>query len=556
MLSRLTIENYALIDRLEIEFRPGFSVITGETGAGKSILVGAISLILGQRSDGSVLLDKSRKCIVEGFFHTKDYKLDDFFAVNLLDQDDYTILRREINQAGKSRAFINDTPVSLTVLKDLGDRLVNIHSQHSIVTLHDSDFQLAVIDSFAGNRKILEKYRDGYSLYLTAVAELDDLKQKESRLRRERDYYQFLHHELEEANLAEGEQETSEARMEILSHSEEIKTQLQKITLLLSEGEGSTLNLLSDIISSLQHIADYHASYGELGNRVNSDFIDLKDISREVVQMEDEVQYDPEEITRISARLDQIYALEKKHNVTTLRDLIRVREEIAERLQEAGTMDERMAALEKNLSAQKDALMGQATKISDRRKGVCRDMEKRISETLVKLGIPDARISLELTSGTELTNDGIDEVRFLFSANKGIGMADVSKIASGGEQSRLMLGIKSLISEKNLLPTIIFDEIDNGVSGNVAGKVASMLKAMGKTLQVVAITHLPQIAGQGDTHYWVYKTSGKGTTRTHIKILDKEERVNEIAKMLSNENITASSVKAARELMKDRVNEI
>ncbi len=549
MLSKLTIENYALIDHLEIDFPDGFSVITGETGAGKSILLGAISLILGQRGDASVLLNKSRKCIVEGTFLTKDYHLNDFFSSNLLDQEENTILRREINQTGKSRAFINDTPVNIGLLKTLGDRLLNIHSQHSIVTLNDANFQLAVIDSYAGNLNTVEQYRENFHNYITVNSELEVLIQKEIKLRSERDYHNFLYLELQEAGIKEGEQESGEERLEILSHAEEIKTQLQKITTMLSEGEKCALNQISEVISSIQYISRFHFTINELSDRVKTNFIDLKDISREILKMEEEVHFDPAEIEKISRRLDLLYNLEKKHNVSTIESLIHVRDKLALRLQEVISLDERIEELTNKVKFLKDELYIQAMKISVRRQNVSNEIEKKILEILKMLGIPDARIHLELTRCENLSEDGIDLVRFLFSANKGVELDEISKIASGGEQSRLMLSIKSMISQKNLLPTIIFDEIDNGVSGNVAGKVASILKKMGQTMQVIAITHLPQIAGQGESHFWVFKTSENDTTQTHIKKLNRDERIHEIAKMLSNKNVTSSAIKTAEELL-------
>jgi DNA repair protein RecN (Recombination protein N) len=549
MLSKLTIENYALIDHLEIDFPYGFSVITGETGAGKSILLGAISLILGQRGDVSVLLDKSRKCIVEGTFHTKEYHLDDFFIANLLDQEEYTTLRREINQTGKSRAFINDTPISIGLLKTLGDRLLNIHSQHSIITLNDSNFQLTVIDCYAGNLRMVEEYRENYHKYLSKSSELEGLIQKEKKLRSEYDYHNFLYKELKEAGLKEGEQEAAEEQLSILSHAEEIKTQLQKITSLLSEGDSNTLNQLSEVISSIQYISKFHTSINDISDRVKTNFIDLKDISREILLMEEKVNFDAGEIEKISKRLDLLYNLQKKHNVKTIEDLLHVSDELALKVQEVTSMDERITEITAQIKLLKDELYIQAKKISVGRKKVSKEMENKIIEILKMLGIPDARIRLELTTYETLTEDGVDVVRFLFSANKGVELDEISKIASGGEKSRLMLSIKSMISQQNLLPTIIFDEIDNGVSGNVAGKVGSILRKMGQTMQVIAITHLPQIAGQGESHFWVFKTSEKEATQTNIKKLNREERINEIAKMLSNKKVTSAAMKIAEELL-------
>jgi DNA repair protein RecN (Recombination protein N) len=549
MLSRLTIDNYALIDHLEIAFQDGFTVITGETGAGKSILLGAISMILGQRADGSVLLDKSRKCVVEGVFQTKGYNLEDFFSANQLDHDKETILRREINQSGKSRSFINDTPVNFALLKSLGDRLVNIHSQHSIVTLTDANFQLAVLDSYAGNEKNIESYRKEYLQYLSLRSELNELIQREARTRTEKDYYNFLFQELEGAELTEGEQIAAEQRLEVLSHAEDIKVHLGKIRDLLSDGENSTLHQLSEIQASLSSIERFQNVFNDFRQRINSNYIDLKDISREVESVNETIQFDPEEIQLLSKRLDLIYTLEKKHNAATLNELLSKKEELSQKLLDENSISDRIESLRNETEIIRSELLNKAEKLSGKRKGVCQELENKLCEMLRTLGIPDAQIRLEVMPHEELTEDGMDSVRFLFSANRGVEMNEIAKIASGGELSRLMLSIKSMISRKNLLPTIIFDEIDNGVSGAIAGKVASILKKMGTQMQVIAITHLPQIAGQGEHHFWVYKTREKNTTRTRMKKLDKQERVNEIAKMLSNKDITTSAIQTAEELL-------
>lgn len=549
MLLKLTIENYALIDRLDIAFSGGFSVITGETGAGKSILLGALSLLLGQRTDVAVLLNKEKKCIVEGTFQTGDYHLEDFFERNELDISDTTILRREISQNGKSRAFINDTPVNLQLMKELGDRLVNVHSQHAVITLNDADFQLAVIDSYANNGHNLKIFREHFKKYSEMKELLDNLIREEAKTRSEKDYFSFLFNELEEARLMEGEQEETEQRLEMLSHSEEIKINLLKVINQMSDGEYNILNELSSALTTLQHLSSFHPKFKESAERINSNLIDIKDISEEISHLEQEIVYDPEEIVQLTGRLDLIFRLQKKHGCTTIGELIRIKDELNLKIQHAESLEDRIDQVKKETGLLYSSLMKEALDLSSGRKMVLPEISKKVTGILSKLGIPHASMKVEITTSEIITKDGLDSVCFLFSANKGIEMAEVSKIASGGELSRLMLSIKSLISRKNLLPTIIFDEIDNGVSGEVAGKVGSILCTMGENMQVIAITHLPQIAGQGRLHYRVFKTSEAGLTRTAIKQLTREERITEIAKMLSNEKVTESAMITARELL-------
>jgi DNA repair protein RecN (Recombination protein N) len=549
MLTKLAIENYALIDQLEIELSEGFSVITGETGAGKSILLGALSLILGNRGDASVLLDKSRKCIVEGSFKINGYHLEDFFNAHELDFEDTAILRREIMQNGKSRAFINDTPVNLTLMKELGDRLVNIHSQFSIITLNDADFQLAVLDNYSENGKTITRYHEESARFTHLNREQEQLIRQEARAQSDRDYYQFLWDEFESTKLMEGEQEKAEQRLEFLSHAGEIKNGLFHALDVLSEGEQNLLDRISEIANITTSISRYHDSLKEISDRLRSNHIDLRDIAGEIEKIGQVVEFDPTEIAALTARLDLIYHLEKKHNVPDIPGLLHVRQEVEGKLMEVTSLEDRIGTLKKEIDLLKEELQRQAEQFSRNRRKVIGDLEEKIRKTLVKLGMPDARISIELKQLDELTTDGIDAVKFLFSANKGIGLNEISKIASGGELSRLMLSIKSLISQKNLLPTIIFDEIDIGVSGEVAGKVGDILKKMGQTMQVIAITHLPQIAGKGQAHYWVFKTSDRETARTLMKKLGPEERIHEIAKMLSNEKVSDAALKTAKELI-------
>jgi DNA repair protein RecN (Recombination protein N) len=549
MLSKLVIENYALIDHLEMDFSEGFSVITGETGAGKSILLGALSLILGNRGDLSVLLDKSRKCIVEGTFAIKGYNLEEIFREHELDYDDTVIFRREILQNGKSRAFINDTPVNLGLMKGLGDHLVNIHSQFSVITLNDVDFQLAVLDNYSDNIKIIRPYREKFIHFLQLRKDLELMINKENQIKKDNDYYHFLWEELEGAQLVEGEQELAEQRLDILSHAEEIKTGLYNALNILSLGDRNITDQLSEITNITHNLSRFHNSLIEISERLRSNQIDLRDISAGMEKIEQEIEFDPEEISNLTARLDLINHLEKKHNVLDIKGLVNVKEEISGKLQEINSLEARIRKVTEEVKQTREQLLDEAEKLSANRKKVIPDLEEKIVQTLIKLGMKDAQIKIELEQLQDLTSDGADTVRFLFSANKGIEMSEIAKIASGGELSRLMLSIKSLISQKNLLPTIIFDEIDNGVSGEVAGKVGDILKKIGESMQVIAITHLPQIAGKGQSHYWVYKTDEGKTTRTQLKKLDQKERVHEIAKMLSNEKVSDAALKTAKELL-------
>lgn len=549
MLSKLAIENYALIDHLEMDFSEGFSVITGETGAGKSILLGALSLILGNRGDASVLLDTSRKCIVEGTFAIKGYHLEELFREHELDYEDTAILRREILQNGKSRAFINDTPVNLALMKDLGDHLVNIHSQFSIITLNDADFQLAVLDNYSDNIQIIQQYRDHFIHFVRLKKEVEELVRRETLARNDKDYYQFLSDELEAAKLQEDEQEVAEKRLDILSHAEEIKTGLLHSLEILSLGEQNIADRLSEITNVTHNLSRFHTSLKEISERLRSNQIDLRDIAAGMEKIEQDVDFDPAEINTLTARLDLIYHLEKKHNVPDIHRLLAVKEQINGKLQEGTSLEDRILVMNKEMEQVREHLFKEAEKLSGNRRKVIHELEEKIRQTLVKLGMQDARINIELTHLEELTPDGMDAVRFLFSANKGIGLSEISRIASGGELSRLMLSIKSLISQKNLLPTIIFDEIDMGVSGEVAGKVGEILKKMGESMQVIAITHLPQIAGKGQSHYWVFKSNESDAARTQLKKLDQKERIHEIAKMLSNEKVSDAALKTAKELM-------
>ncbi len=549
MLLKLTVENYALIRKLDIDWAGEFSVITGETGAGKSILVGALSLIIGQRADTSVLFNKTAKCIVEGSFQIKNYGLEKFFARHGLDYDDVSILRREISPNGKSRAFINDTPVNLTQLKALGDRLVNIHSQHSIITLNQANYQLEILDDYSDNQDTFLVYRKQYIDYQAMVRKLEELKANEAGMRNESDYLQFLYDELEKASLNDGEQEELEKQLALLSHAGEIKAGLSRSNMILDSAESNVISMLNEVVASLKGIAGFYSPVADLVDRLETKLIDVKDITGELLRLDDDVYFNPQEIEDLSNRLDMIFKLQKKHQLSTIVELISLKEDLAARLAETESLDSMIGKLQQETEDAGKELFSLAGKMSVSRVKAIPSFEKEILTLLKELGMPSAQFQIECTRETICSQDGIDRVKLLFSANKGVAMDEVAKIASGGELSRLMLSIKSMISRKNLLPTIIFDEIDSGVSGDIAGKVGKILKRMSDHMQVIVITHLPQIAGKGDAHYWVFKEDDNGTTCSNIRKLTMDERVEEIAKMVSSDRVTKASFQTAKELL-------
>ncbi len=550
MLLKLLIENYALIDRLEIEFTSGFSVITGETGAGKSILVGALSLILGERADTSVLGDPARKCIVEGTINLSGYGMEPFFSENDIDYDEDTVIRREISANGKSRAFINDSPVSVTLLRALSERLVSIHSQHSVITLSDASFQLDVLDDVAGTQADMGSFRSRFQSLAGMKRELADLLETAARSRSEEDYNRFLLDELEKAGLSEGEQEELEKQQEILAHSGEIKTGLLRSIHFMAEDEVSILVRLSETISALSPLAGFHDDIKLLVERLKGNQVDIKDILSDIQHLEPTVFFDQEESERIAARLDLIYRLQKKHLASTVEELISIRRSLVEKISATESHDGEIKGIESAISREEKDLGELAEKVSKKRTAAIPGLQKEMTSLLTRLGMPHARFGAEIIRSASLTRDGFDRVKFLFTANKGVDLQDLSKVASGGELSRLMLSIRTLITRKNLLPTIIFDEIDSGISGEVAGKVGDALKGMAARMQVIAITHLPQIAGKGDTHYRVFKKDTSNATRSMIRQLSDNERVDEIARMLSNEQVSEAAVMTARELLK------
>ncbi|NLJ43407.1 MAG: DNA repair protein RecN [Bacteroidales bacterium] len=550
MLLKLTVNNYALIRELDLTLENGLTIITGETGAGKSILLGALSLILGSRADSSVLLDKMQKCVVEGTFRIDDYDLEDFFRSNDLDFESPAILRREINPAGKSRAFINDTPVTVNILREIGERLIDIHSQHQALMLNDNSFQLNIIDSFAGTTSLLADYKSAYQSYKKLQKEYNELKESADRNKSDLEYFQFHLAQLEEAKLVKGEQEEIEKEQELLEHAEEIKESLFRISGLFSDESNSILGMLGEVKSITGKITSYLPSDLKIPERINSVIIELDDLAAEIAKLERNTEADPERLIKINNRLDILYSLIQKHRVKNVDELIIKREEIKEKIRSIVTGDERLGEIESELKASYGLLSSLAERLSVKRNSSLPVIESRITELLQQLGMPNARFRIMLTAAREFTPSGKDIADFLFSSNKQVPPENIAKIASGGELSRVMLSLKSLLSKNRNLPTIIFDEIDSGVSGEVADKVGQILSQMGRYMQVVNITHLPQVASRGNAHYHVFKEEVADSTITRIKLLSPAERIQEVARLLSGSEITETAVKNARELIK------
>ncbi|MCK5337438.1 MAG: DNA repair protein RecN, partial [Bacteroidales bacterium] len=505
MLKHLSIKNYLLIKDLELEFKNGFTVITGETGAGKTILIGALSLILGKRADTGALLEKNNKCVIEGTFSVSGYGLEGFFTQNDLDYDEHAVLRREINKHGKSRAFINDTPVNLPVLTSLGHRLVDIHSQHQTLMLNESGFQMAILDNFADNTTLLNTYAEAHQIYNAFRADLDQLIAKEAEMRAEGDYLSFQYNEIEAAALREDELKELEEELKVLSNAEEIKGNLYRASQQLGLTENNIIDSLQEVISQTGKIAGYHQDIAAINERLESLGIEMKDISSSLERLEESINYDPAHLEEISKRVDMINSLLQKHKAYDVKSLLEIRDRIGEKLHGISTLDDDITTLKKNTEKANADLKHIARELSKKRKAGIPVIEKEITATLKKLGMKDAELKIDLQEVDKFFPGGMNIVEFRFSANRGSSPAPVSKIASGGELSRLMLALKSMITKKSLLPTIILDEIDMGVSGDIAGKVGSLLKAMSENMQLIAITHIPQIAGKAADHLRVYK---------------------------------------------------
>jgi len=548
MLRTLHIENYALIDFLDISFEKGFSAITGETGAGKSILVGALSLILGARADSSLLFYTNRKCVVEGVFNIQNLHLEIFFSVNDLDFNKFLILRREISENG-SRAFINDTPVTLNLLKDLAEKLVDIHSQHHQLLLNRSEFRLQTIDDFALLRDDVALYQQVFFQYKKIEKELEDSKKKTEREALEKDFLLFQSTELHEANLFAGEQEEIEQKIDFLKNAEQIKMQLYKSLQIISNQESNAIQQLNDAKNACSSIAQFDEKINDLAKRLEAVLIDVKEVAFELAAKEESVEVNPHDLELFENRLDTMFRLQQKHNVKSVDELLQKLQQIDEKLSRFENLEISIENLQKeyDILAEKTALFSK--KLSEKRKESSHLFEKEIEKKLVHLGMPDAVFKVEISNQTVFTHTGADTIQFLFSANKGLALAPVEKTASGGELSRIMLAIKSIITAASFMPTVIFDEIDTGVSGAMASKVADVMHDVSLQRQLITITHLPQIAAKANAHFLVYKDVENEKPTTKIKKIEGVERIAEIAKMMSGNKTGDAAFKAAAELL-------
>lgn len=553
MLKKLDIRNFTLIDHLEMSFYPGFSVITGETGAGKSIIIGAIGLLLGNRADAKQVKRGCDKCIIEATFDLSIYHSDvlkDFFVNNDLDYEpEECLLRREVNASGKSRAFINDTPVTLALMRELGEQLIDVHSQHQNLLLNKEDFQLNVVDIIARDRKQLSAYAEEYAKLRHTERRLEQLRQRIALDRDNEDFLRFQQKELAEANFVEGEQEQLEQQAELMSHAEDIKRVLHEADYCLSADDTGIVNSTRSIAQQIQGISDVMPEARELSDRLNNCFIELKDISQEIASKVDDVEYDPQQFNEITSRLDKIYTLQQKFHVNTVEELIAKLADIDEQLGAIDNSDEALQELEQAAASQRKACEQQAAILTDLRRKAAKVVEEELAKLLIPLGIPKVRFKVAVTQG-ELSPTGTDKVVFLFSANSSTEMQPVAQVASGGEIARVMLSLKAMISKAIGLPTIIFDEIDTGVSGRVAEQMAHIMHDMGQThRQVICITHLPQIAAAGSTHYRVAKHETDDGTVSTMTLLSDEQRVTEIAQMLSGSDVSKAAIDNAKSLL-------
>lgn len=551
MLKQLYIKNYTLIDELDMEFFPGFSVITGETGAGKSIILGAIGLLLGQRADSKDLKTGCDKCQIEAHFDISRYEMEPFFQENDIDYDPQDcIIRRELTAAGKSRAFINDTPVSLAMLKELGEQLVDVHSQHQNLLLNKQDFQLSVVDIIAGKPKELADYQAAFTAYQSVKQQLKELEENIARNRDNTDFLQFQYNELSSAQLIAGEQEELEQKQDTMSHSEDIKSALYEADNALSSDETGIVGQLKTAINALRSIEKVLPTADDLSQRMDSCHIELKDISQDISSLLEDVEFDPAELDSVNNRLDRIYDLQKKYRCETVEELLQQQEQLKQQLAEIENCDEALTDMQAKVQQQKQQCQKLADCLTKQRVKAAKQIEQQMLSRLVPLGMPNVRFEVHIEQ-TELSRNGQDKVLFLFSANTSTPIQPVSQVASGGEIARVMLALKVMISGAVKLPTIIFDEIDTGVSGKIAEKMAQMMQEMGAGgRQVISITHLPQIAALGSNHYKVYKEETAQGTASRMQHLDADERIREIAQMLSGSDVTEAAINNAKELLK------
>lgn len=555
MLQSIHIQNYALIESLDIDFHPGFSVITGETGAGKSIILGAIGLLVGQRADIKAIKAGANKCIVEARFNIASYQLEDFFEEHEMEyEESECILRRELYASGKSRAFINDTPASLAQMKELGEKLIDVHSQHQNLLLNHEDFQLNVLDILAHDEKEFQIYKETYSGFKKVSKELSDLQQQAEKNRQDEDYIRYQLQQLESANLQEGEQEALEQEAETLSHAEEIKSSIYKVDHLMASGDATLLSVSKDCIQTLQGISRVYAPAQEWIERLNSCYIELKDLSHEIANAGEEVEFNPTRLEYVNERLNLIYTLQQKHRVSTVEELITIANDYRTQLDAITSYDDRIQELKEQKEALYNKVLKEASVLTRLRTKAAKEIEQQMQAYLIPLGMPNVRFAVELVSKKEPDAKGMDGVNYLFSANKNGMLQQVASIASGGEIARVMLSLKAMIAGAVKLPTIIFDEIDTGVSGSIAEKMALIMQEMGQAdRQVISITHLPQIAARGTTHYKVYKEDTEVGTNSHIRQLNQEERIQEIANMLSGATLTEAALNNAKALLNNEL---
>lgn len=554
MLQALQIENYAIIRSLKINFDKGFTVITGETGAGKSIIIGALSLILGKRADTSVLHDKSRKCYIEGSFDLSKLPLQEFFQQHDLDYQDISYIRREVTENGKSRAFINDTPVTLNVLKEFAERLVDIHSQHNNLLVNNENFRIDVLDQYAQDSTILKAYQSSFSAYKKTEKRHQELLALQQQQEQERSYLTYVAQELSDANLSEGEQDRIEREIALLTHAETIKSKLFQSVQLLEEDENDNLlHRLQVIQDQCQSVSGFDKDIEELSQRLSGCLLELKDIVRELRQKEDKIEVNPQELEHLNERLDLLLNLEHKHRVNTNEELIALLDSTNAKLSSMTENEEELEQCEKECQELQARTMELAQKLSAARQQCVGQLEQEMVNKIRLLGMEYGSFKIQLTQHEQFGASGIDNVQFLFSANRGNELQEIEKTASGGEISRLMLALKSIINDNSLLPTVIFDEIDSGISGEVAGKVASLMQDMSRKHQLIVITHLPQIAAKGKLHYFVFKSISEDKTYTQIKSLNEDESIREIATMISGDQVSNAALRTAKELKNSKL---
>ncbi len=549
MLQQLYINNFALIGEMDVTFPGKLTVITGETGAGKSIFLEALGLVLGNRADVASLQNKAKKCIIEATFNAKNLNLNSFFEENDLDRDDTIVLRREISAEGKSRSFLNDTPVGLTVLKNLAEILIDIHSQHQTLLLNQTNFQTEIVDAFAESLEVFKKYKSNFSNLTKLNISLKTLIEQETQAKKELDYYQFLFNELQESEIKLGVLKTLEDESNTLENAEIIKTNLLSVATAITGGDANVLNTITVLKQQLNSISKYNTNYSDFFNRLNSSYIELKELASDLQDAETEVNYDTQQLEIVNAKLDKLNRLLKKHNVNTEEELLTIKNDIEEKLSQFSSIETQIEKIRKEIVLVKTTCTKLATDLTKLRTKSFSTIENQVKEILTNLSMQNAIFKIDIQQTPELTVCGFDQIKFLFSANKGASLNELNKVASGGELSRLMLSLKSLLATKKQLPTIIFDEIDTGVSGDVADKIGNILLKMGNTLQVITITHLPQMASKGQHHLFVYKKDEANKTTSYIKQLSEQERITEIAKMLSTGNPTPAALVNAKDLL-------